>query len=470
MDRRYCEDSRHNMIRKNVLMATRTFDNRGKELMKHIVMSKENPLNVKFFNYRIEFQARGAAHIHGVLWVDFERRFPQNLNSILLKSSFLKFKNDHDLTEAEEQEVIKFIDMFFTYTLNKDEAKKLLIRECGDKDAVAARAVDIAETVNKHRNNKSCRKYNTTCRFNSPKLPSVKTLLTKNPDMYYKEELSKLEKIDERDEWINKKMAINKKIIGLVKEVLSQYDDMESDDVRLIEMKQKSTEEAIIYLLMNENINKLIAQNENILKRYEEALISSGHKSKSIILRRHPNERFQNNYNPEWIFAWNGNIDIQITLDFFEIVTNITEYYSKDDSGIIEYLKKAKKEMVDLNIQKQFRQMANVFLSHRRIGEAAALYRIIPDMHLSESNVKCVFVTTGWPETRYRFAKRISEDANDARFAEDESVMPITDRTDLYREATTLLDYYQMRSAENHADKICYVQFCQDYDPQPKKV
>ena len=77
-DRRYCEDSRHTMIRKNVLMATRNFDNRVKEFIKHMVMSKENPMNVKLFNYRVEFQARGAAHVHGVLWVDFKKSFPMS--------------------------------------------------------------------------------------------------------------------------------------------------------------------------------------------------------------------------------------------------------------------------------------------------------------------------------------------------------------------------------------------------------
>ena len=136
-------------------------------------------------------------------------------------------------------------------------------------------------------------------------------------------------------------MTTNKKIIEKVKETLMKYDEMDPDDPRLIDMKQRSVEEAILNILMTEDIQKLVEPNEDILQRYEEALITSGHKSKSIILRRHPNERYQNNYNPEWIFAWDGNMDIQITLDFFEIVTYITEYYSKDESGIIEYLKKS---------------------------------------------------------------------------------------------------------------------------------
>ena len=52
-DTRYCNNSRHTMIRKNVLMAPRSCDNRVKEFMKHIIMSKENPMNVKIFSYRV---------------------------------------------------------------------------------------------------------------------------------------------------------------------------------------------------------------------------------------------------------------------------------------------------------------------------------------------------------------------------------------------------------------------------------
>ena len=154
-DRRYCDDSRHNMIRKNVLSATRIFDNRVKELMKHVIMSKENPMNVKIFNYRVEFQARGAAHIHGVLWVDFDQTFPNGINGEILKSVFQKFKNNENLEKQEELEAIKFIDTFVTCTQDKDEAKKLLIRESGDKDIIAAKAVEIASTVNQHRHNKT---------------------------------------------------------------------------------------------------------------------------------------------------------------------------------------------------------------------------------------------------------------------------------------------------------------------------
>jgi len=34
-------------------------------------MSKFNEMHVQYYNYRVEFQMRGAGHIHGVLWIDF---------------------------------------------------------------------------------------------------------------------------------------------------------------------------------------------------------------------------------------------------------------------------------------------------------------------------------------------------------------------------------------------------------------
>ena len=45
----------HDEMRKNVLILTRHFDNRVKMFMKNIVMGDNNPMNVQYFNYRIEF-------------------------------------------------------------------------------------------------------------------------------------------------------------------------------------------------------------------------------------------------------------------------------------------------------------------------------------------------------------------------------------------------------------------------------
>ena len=175
-----------------------------------------------------------------------------------------------------------------------------------------------------------------------------------------------------------------------------------------------------------------------------------------------------NNYNPEWIFSWNANTDLQITLDFFEIISYITDYVGKLDDDTIVHLKEAKKEMMDLNMKEQLRKMADIFLTHRRVGQAESLYRIDPAMHLTDSNVKCVYVATGWPEDRYVFAQKISDDTCNLNEIEDDTIYQIKGREGLYKETPTLLSKYERRGTKNNLDKLCYAQFCKEYDPYRK--
>ena len=67
------ETSLHELIRGNVLLATRYFNQRVKHFMSKIVMGANNPMSVKYYTYKVEFQERGAGHIHGVLWLDLDR-------------------------------------------------------------------------------------------------------------------------------------------------------------------------------------------------------------------------------------------------------------------------------------------------------------------------------------------------------------------------------------------------------------
>ena len=71
--------SKHEIIRENVLRQTLTFDHRVQEFIKNIMMNKDSPFSVKYYSYRVEFQLRGAAHIHGTIWVDFEKYFEKQI-------------------------------------------------------------------------------------------------------------------------------------------------------------------------------------------------------------------------------------------------------------------------------------------------------------------------------------------------------------------------------------------------------
>ena len=154
---------------------------------------------------------------------------------------------------------------------------------------------------------------------------------------------------------------------------------------------------------------------------YYEALGVSK-KGKIIILKRTVQEMWVNNYNPEWLLAWDGNMDIQLCLDFFAICTYITDYYTKDETGTLSHLIKAVKECHGKGQKETMRALANEFSSHRQVGESEAYYKLFPEMHLTESSVKTVFVAGGFPEDRNVFLRKVNKEKDKAD-SEDEDHM-----------------------------------------------
>ena len=67
------DETVHNILRRNVVTATRNYQQRVQALMTNIVKHPSNPLSVKHYASKLEFQARGAGHHHGVLWLDIDR-------------------------------------------------------------------------------------------------------------------------------------------------------------------------------------------------------------------------------------------------------------------------------------------------------------------------------------------------------------------------------------------------------------
>ena len=130
-------------------------------------------------------------------------------------------------------------------------------RDCGNKDAVAAKAVKIGTTVNQHKHSKSCRKYKTNCRFHYPRYPSSRTIITQSPEIYYKDELVKYaDDIEAQGKWLKERMKVNTEILDNVQEVIQEYDNLKPEDLALEEMKHKTIEDAIKDILITPKIQK----------------------------------------------------------------------------------------------------------------------------------------------------------------------------------------------------------------------
>ena len=181
---------------------------------------------------------------------------------------------------------------------------------------------------------------------------------------------------------------------------------------------------------------------------------TTGH---SVVQKRDLDEIYINSYNIEWLRAWNGNMDIQVVLDYFAVITYVTDYYAKDDTGTMEVIKAALAQTNTNDLKEKMRTVANVFLTHRQMGEAEAVYRLLPSTNLKKSNVTSQWVSLGVKDERSsRWRKATEEDCKSGR-----PVTQLACHEGFWYEQQDLWSKYLRRPAE--IEDICLAQFAKMY-------
>ena len=356
--------SKHEMIRQNVLLATRNFQHRVEAFRREIIFGRNNPMRVRHISYRVEFQGRGAGHIHGVLWVDMKELDLEDVCNEVLQEAFDKLRHSQELDEYEARSIEKFTDAFVTCT----RCINVSSRE----------AVEKAEEFNWHGHSSSCRKEGLPgqCRWKFPRFPLARTTFVdanrERPKEEYRMERKEREEILRRVMAVlveddGGKMVLSKEVVKImtsfpnvkiVQESPSKSpqqlpskspqqlpskspqqspskstdDPPEENDSKITYVKMESPDE------YDRNIKKRIemvlelasAGGEPITYyRYEMAVTQQPRKGSEVLLRRDIDEIFINNYNKEWIEAWDANHDIAPVYDYFGIITYITDYFTK---------------------------------------------------------------------------------------------------------------------------------------------
>ena len=399
-------EGQHEFIRKNILNATRDFDNRLKMFIKHIIMNKFSSLPVKFYNYRIEFQLRGAGHCHGVLWVNIMEFCKQNPGFEGLEVALSNISDDKILSELEEDQVTRFANKISTVSL---------------KDPVT---VDIVKKVNFHHCTRACRKYSDFCRFHFPKFPVSETLVATPCEISYPD--------PEERKLVTLKIKL---VLSKVKKVLKD-DDLMTVIVRDTETQDIKTR--IIAMLRRAEIceDLGVTNDDELYDKYVECLKVS-FRGYQIILKRDIDEIFINNYNSEWIMAWDANLDIQLCLDHYAIVTYVMEYLNKDESGTYEFIIRALKDSESSTLQERLKLVKNTFQTHRQIGQSEAIYRLFSSFHLSGSNIGTQFIHTGFRYNKSKMLRQISEEEAKSK---GKNAIILAEHPDKYFEETTSLE------------------------------
>ena len=121
----------------------------------------------------------------------------------------------------------------------------------------------------------------------------------------------------------------------------------------------------------------------------------------------------------------------------------MTDYIVKPETKTTEILKSVNKEKKKEKASHRdiMYALVNAYLQSRELGECEAYYKLDPNLHFKQSNIKTVFVTSGFPENRSKFLRKIPDEA-----AENEKAFEVDGYEGIFLETETIHDKYSMRS------------------------
>ena len=414
-------------------------------------------MKIKHLSYKVEFQGRGAGHIHGVLWTNlsmFEKEDgDKEAEFKYLTNSFRKLRDNEDLNGIEIGELERFVDKFITCSLNPDKLNKLVSN--------GWKLAKLAEEVQQHKHTRTCHKYADTCRFHKPTFPMKKTTLFTN-----------IVKTDDTEADDNKPKG-NPDLLLRVKELLDEKDTIQ----KIMEKYDKFQELEYDYIENRaKRIDELLEIAGTNYDEYVEAIRCSVKQGHMILLERDIDEGYINAFNPEWLEAWGGNIDLQPCFDYFAVITYITDYLTKDDSGVTAILREVMKQTEKDETKERMQMLINTFLTHRQMGQAEAYYKLIPSLRMKFSTVRAVFVPNDKKELRSRFLKKVSENED----THDKTAFNVEGREGLFIEKPGLIEKYLRRPGPKNpfidfnetdpdTEDLCTVQFAKMFQTSQKK-
>jgi hypothetical protein len=171
--------------------------------------------------------------VHGAAWSDLgkvEKSYPG------LEATFSLLKQRKRLKQRDIAPLIKFIQHNITCTTKVDK-----IRQFGLSKRKARKVAKSVLEVNVHHHTKTCRKYNTDCRFCFPRLPSNHFIIA--------QEIEK----DDNDEERNALMHAVREFLSMVKEVLPDKIEEEEDSGNVKFNFEAILREAVPTISINED-------------------------------------------------------------------------------------------------------------------------------------------------------------------------------------------------------------------------
>ena len=430
-------------LKDHFILITRIFDKRVKDFHTEVLKKK----GIVNYCYRVEFQMRGLPHIHGVAWLDKEQ-----IKDCLSEDGM--FREDKE----GEGPIIELIDKWMRCSL-----------DCGDDE----RLKNLVKEVNTHHHTKSCKKYGEFCRYDFPRFFSEKTIISNPlPDTTQKEKDEKEVKLKKREKILKAVKMGYKKLEDQLKDKEGEHEVRNYDDAtglfltKVCELNPKEIDPDK-YAFLDLSDEEKVA--DAALEIYYEAL-SISEAGRNVLLKRKISERFTNNYNPLFQSVWQANTDIQLCLDTHAVISYISDYVTKSDQGLTSHLEAALNEKKNCSVFEQLNHVKRTYFTHKQTCVSEAAYRLIPGLNLKDSNIKTMFLTSGFPETRRTYLRQIPEDEQ-----HDEAI-EVEGRKGHFQAPTSKIEIYTARPKDTvsqcslgRLENLCYAEFCMYYEKVTEK-
>ena len=392
---------------------TRNFDKKVDKFIKTVLMGSGD---IKYYTYRVEFQARGMPHIHGVAW--FEDH---------IKEEYLDETNG-----PNTEKVTKLVNKYTTVSIdtgNEKRNKKVL-------------------KTQKHGHKKTC-DLNGECRFGYPRFPSDQTIIASPLT---------LDPSDDEEERLNQ-ISNAKEILKKVKQALIALGDEECN------------------LTLKEFLEGLDVDYDT----YHNALKIS-ETGTTIVLKRTIAERNINNYNRLWLDAWRANMDIQVVLDHYAVISYITDYLTKSENEMTMELLKTMTETREASSKEAMYHCIRTYFRSLEVGVSQCTYKVVSGMNLKASNVKTLFLATDYPEKRSSYwiqanenkgknvdqlEDEISDDEENVQAANENEAITIPGREGKFKQVDSIHKKYSMRP--KCLEQMCLAQFASTYQMSQSK-
>ena len=450
------EKEKKRLISENVVQTSIHFQKRIDKLfalMKYdFFKGAENTYHISSYYYRVEFQQRGAPHIHALVWL--KNQNDEDAPNFWINSNEPEeFETSNTEMHNKLKSIEKFADQLISTSSNDMKCDTHENKDDEEEEDTCTDCKNLREKVDRYQNHKhtfSCmkkKKFITVraneghgrldgkiigpdiqnipvCRFNFPKYPSNETKVLLPP----KTTLDEAE-MKKRTSDLNK----------IRKYLLRQTNEENSCKV----LKSLSFWEFLHSVGMFEK-NKSYSEcsskdKEKAKTRYLNAISVSIKGKAAILLKRNVKDMFTNGYNKNLMKIQQSNMDIQVCIDHFAVAQYVLGYLTKNESGMSRLLKEIDDASHVLTSMEKLNALASILDKHREVSIQEAIYRLL-GLPMTKSSVAVKYLSTVHPNYRDGLLKSNLEDLE-----ENESIFH-----------NSAIDYYENRPDNSDQAYVVY--------------